>query len=111
MKMNVGWLWFKDPNGKASTTLSFAIVAFWVVVFKVIFGGMSFTFGRQTFQIIAIDPGMVAALLTPTLGAYVARKYTDARFIDENNNGIDDREENGKEEAKEAKEAKDGQDL
>jgi len=89
MGMNLNFIWFENAEGKPDTMLSFAIVAFAIVCFKVIFGGTSFHIGAQILTISTIDPGMVGALLTPTLGAYVIRRYTDKKF-DTDGDGIPD---------------------
>lgn len=87
--MNVSWVWIKNAEGKPDTMLSFSVVAFVVIIFKVLFGGTVWMLGKQTFTVIPIDPGMVAALLVPTLGSYVARRYTDKKF-DTDGDGIPD---------------------
>ena len=87
------WLWFENSDGKKDTMLSFAIVAFIVILFKVLFGGSEWTIGKEVWKILPIDAGTIGALLTPTLGAYVVRRYTDRKFIDANNNGVADDEE------------------
>jgi hypothetical protein len=87
MKMKI--LWFKNPEGNEDSMLTFAFIAFNVVIFKVLFGSTSWTIGHQVWNIAPIDPVMVAALLTPTLGAYVARRYTDKKF-DTDGDGIPD---------------------
>lgn len=91
--MNINWTWIKDTDGNPSATLSFAIVAFLVVITKVLFGGMSVVLGNQTFTLMPIDAGTIGALLTPTLGSYVARRWTTAKFEDLDNDGIADNEE------------------
>ena len=89
MKMNVKWIWIRDARGQADTMLTFSVVAFALVVFKVLLGGMTF----KGYTVAPIDPTTIAALLTPTLTAYVARRYTDAKFVDSDDDGIDDNEE------------------
>ena len=94
--MDMSWLLAKNSSGQPDTMLTFSWVAFVVVLFKVIFGGMSFKLGQQNIAIAVIDPATIGALLTPTLGAYVIRRYTDRKFIDANNNGINDADEEKK---------------
>ena len=91
--MNFSWFWFENSEGKPDTMLSFAIMAFALVFVKVLLGGITFTIAGTPYTMLPIDAGMVGALLTPTLTAYVARRYTDRKFIDANNNGVDDDEE------------------
>jgi len=89
MKMNVKWVWIRDAKGQADTMLTFSVVAFALVCFKVLLGGLTI----KGYLIAPIDPATIAALLTPTLTAYVARKYTDKKFVDKDDDGIDDDEE------------------
>ena len=49
-----------------------------VVLAKVFLSGV--TIMGTDLSLGSIDGVMVAALLTPTLGSYVARKYTDRKF-------------------------------
>jgi hypothetical protein len=58
-----------------------AIATVGVVLLKVLFAGASVKLGEQAYSFGTIDAGMVAALLTPTLGAYVASLHE--RFEDE----------------------------
>ena len=51
-----------------------AIVTFLVVMVKVLLGGSSLSLGTFAFSFGTIDSFSIAALLTPTLGAYVARR-------------------------------------
>jgi hypothetical protein len=85
--------WMKNTNGKQDTTLTFAVVSLTIVLIKVLFGGVPFEIAGDTYMLLPIDAGTIGALLTPTLTAYVARRYTDKKFVDRNNDGIDDREE------------------
>lgn len=91
--MNMKWLWIENSDGKKDTMLSFAVVAFIVILFKVLFGGSEWTIGKEVWKILPIDAATIGALLTPTLGAYVMRRYTDRKFIDTNNNGVNDEDE------------------
>ena len=93
MKMNIKWFWFENSDGQADTMLSFAVMAFGLVFFKVLFAGMTFHTGGEAFTIAPIDAATIGAILTPTLTAYVVRRYTTAKFKDDKNNGIDDDEE------------------
>lgn len=75
--------WFRNADGKKDAMLSFAIVSFAVVILKVLFGGMIIAVSGKTFTIGTIDASIIAAMLTPTLGSYVARRHTDAKFSSE----------------------------
>jgi hypothetical protein len=93
MKMNIGWIWVKNSDGKPDTMLSFALVAFGLVCVKVLLGGIPFVIGGQSYTMVPIDAATIGALLTPTLTAYVVRRYTTAKFVDANNNGVNDDDE------------------
>ncbi len=71
-------LWIKNTDGKEDAVLTMAFVAFMVIILKVIFGGVEFSTGENfSMNFGVVDAGVIAALLTPTLGAYVARRHTD----------------------------------
>ncbi len=73
--------WFKNSDGKKDAMLSFAVVGFGVVIVKVLLGGGSFQYGAgHVFTFGAIDATVIAAILGPTLGSYVMRRHTDAKF-------------------------------
>lgn len=66
--------WLSNSDGKPDAVLTMSVVTLGVVLFKFLLSEMSFgpiVFGQ-------IDGGTIAALLTPTLGAYCARRWTDA---------------------------------
>ena len=91
--MNIHWFWFEGPDKEPSVTLSFMIVSFIIVAFKLFFGGLTITTPVFTWAIQSIDAATIGAFLGVTFGSYVGRKYTDAKFVDRDNDGIDDREE------------------
>lgn len=82
---------FKNSDGKRDPILTLAIFAVVVVLLKVLVSGVTVTIGGHPMDFGAIDGGLVGAILTPTLGAAVAHRYTDKHFEDKNNNGIDDK--------------------
>lgn len=69
-------LWIKNTDGKEDAMLTMAFMALLVVLIKVSLSGV--VVGAANFG-IGPDASMVAALLTPTLSAYVARRYTDKK--------------------------------
>ena len=91
--MNINWFWIKGPNNEASVTLSFMVASFLIVVFKLVFGGSEINLEHFKWVIQPIDASTLTGFLAVTFGSYVGRKYTDAKFIDANNNGVDDRDE------------------
>jgi len=73
-------IWIKNSEGKKDAVLTMALAGFSVVCIKVLFAGAIFDLGVRTITIGTIDAATVAAILTPTLGAYVSRKYTDRKY-------------------------------
>nr|BDD46253.1 hypothetical protein 85 [bacterium] len=74
-------MWMKNTNGKPDAMLTIAMIAFLVVVLNIILA----TFGTvtilgTTLTFVAMDSGTLAAFLTPTLGAYVTRRWTSAAY-------------------------------
>lgn len=66
--------WFTNTAGKPDSMLTLGVISLGVVLVKFFLSEMSFgpiIFGQ-------LDGLVVASILTPTLGAYVARRYTDA---------------------------------
>lgn len=66
-------MWIKNTDGKPDAVLTMTLIGFMVVILKVLLAGAAI----GAFNAGAIDSGVIAAILTPTLGAYVARRYTD----------------------------------
>lgn len=70
------WM-IRNSEGKRDATLTMTVVGFSVILVKIVLAGISigsFSFGPVP------DASVIAALLTPSLGSYVARRYTDSRF-------------------------------
>lgn len=65
--------WLKNSDGKEDSMLTLGVVSLAVVLTKFFLSDMSF--GPVVFG--QLDGMVVAAILTPTLGAYVARRYTE----------------------------------
>lgn len=87
-------LWITNTEGKKDAVLTMTLVGFLVVLVKVLFAGAVFDLGVRTVSVGTIDAATIAAILTPTLGAYVMRKYTDQKYaVDSNHNGKIDPEE------------------
>jgi len=66
-------LWIKNTDGKEDAVLTMAVMTMIVVLMKVSLSGVVF----MGFNFGTIDASLIASLLTPTLSAYVARRYTD----------------------------------
>jgi hypothetical protein len=80
-------IWLKNTRGKRDATLTFALVAFVVVVVKFLLSGVSLAVGDHTVSFGELESGLVAAMLTPTLGAYCARRFTDATAAKKDDDG------------------------
>ena len=70
-------IWIRNTDGKADAVLTMTLWCLVVILMKLVFSGFTLTVGTWNVGAGSIDGGMVAALLSPTLGAYVARRYTD----------------------------------
>lgn len=74
--------WLTNPStNKKDTMLTLATAATLVVLFKFIFSDMTIL-GVKMGQ---LDGGVIAAILAPTLGAYTARRYSDAKLAGKDN--------------------------
>lgn len=69
-----------STDGKKSSTLTIVWLAFLAVILKFLVSGISLKIGATIiFSFGVIDGGTVAAILTPTLAAYVGRRYTESK--------------------------------
>lgn len=73
-------MWIKNTDGKKDAMLTFSVLGFVFVLIKLLIAGASISFGDTSYSFGELDAGVVAGVLTPTLGAYVGRRYTDKRF-------------------------------
>lgn len=60
-------------TGQKDTMLTMAVIATLSAVFKFLANGVTI----ESVNLGTVDSTLLAALLTPTLGAYWARKHTD----------------------------------
>lgn len=65
----------KNSRGEPSFTMTASVLSLTTVLVKVILSGAVI----NGHQLGTIDAGVIAALLTPTLGAYVVRRGQDNR--------------------------------
>jgi len=72
-------IWIKNTKGNKDAILTFATVGFLVCMVKVLFGGSVFEVYGYTLNFGVIDATTIGAILTPTLGAYVARRWNDPK--------------------------------
>lgn len=68
------WM-LRNSRGRPDALLTFAVAAVAVVLAKVLLQGV--TVGTWSFG--GIDAGLVAAVLTPTLGAYTAKRVAGGK--------------------------------
>ena len=82
--------WIRNTRGKPDSMLTISMLGFAVVLFKFILSGVNVTLFGYNVNFGTVDAATVAAILTPTLGSYVARRYTDNRYVTtENPNTVD----------------------
>ncbi len=73
-------MYLKDSNGKKSLTATLSIVAFVVVMLKVLFSGAAISLMGFDYTFGSIGSDEILAMLSPILGTYAFRRYTSARF-------------------------------
>ena len=73
-------MWMKNSEGRKDAMLTMAFMGLSVVLLKVLIGGIEFHIGEKPVMLGTADASVITAILTPTLGAYVARRYTDKRY-------------------------------
>lgn len=67
----------KDSSGKKSLTATLSVVGFIIVMLKVLLSGAAIVIGSLSYSFGEIDALTVGAVLTPILGTYAARRYTE----------------------------------
>jgi hypothetical protein len=70
----------RDSKGKKSLTTTLSVIAFVVVMLKVLFGGAAVVVGAFSYSFGEIDAASIAALLGSTLGVYAFRRHTEAAY-------------------------------
>lgn len=68
-------MFIKDSSGNKSLTATLALAGFIVVMVKLLLSGASVTMGSASYEFGTIDAAMIAAVLTPVLGTYTARRW------------------------------------
>lgn len=72
---------FRNTAGKKDAILTMAVFAMAIILIKVLLDGVVITVaGNVLVNFGTVDSGIIGALLTPTLSAYVARRYTEHKF-------------------------------
>lgn len=69
-------LWISKPGSdKPSATLTFSVYALIICLGKFMLNGVEVDIMGKVFKFGMIDSGLIAAVLTPTLGAYTLKKF------------------------------------
>lgn len=76
-------MWIRNTDGRKDAVLTLTLVGFVVVVIKLLLAGSSLVLGADKYTFGDIDAAEIMAILTPTLGAYVSRRYTDRKYHSE----------------------------
>lgn len=76
--------WIKNTSGKKDAMLTFAFLAFTVVTLNILLS----TFGRISYNNFEIgfqpmEASSMTAYLAATFTAYVTRRWTDKKFVEE----------------------------
>ena len=79
-KQNRFFRWINNTRGRPDAMLTLAIVGFAVAIFRFFLGGVNFSYSGHTVNVAPSDGGSIAALLGPTLGAYVARRHSETKY-------------------------------
>lgn len=72
--------WLKNSADRPDAMLTFAVIAFVICCLKFILGGSSTTIKGHDVNFGQSDAASIAALLAPTLGAYVARRHSQVKY-------------------------------
>jgi len=72
-------LWLKHPrSGEPDTMLTLSTLSTLTVLVKFLLNDVVLNILGNTYKLGTVDAGVIAAILTPTLGAYVMRKMKDS---------------------------------
>ena len=72
-------LWVLHPRSKQpDSALTFSVLAVLATLGKFLLNGVTIEVLNKTVNFGTIDAALVGAILAPTLGAYVARKFKDS---------------------------------
>lgn len=73
------WM-MRNSDGKKDGVFTMACVGFAFCLVKMLLVGVVLQVAGHEVNFGTIDGATIAAILTPTLGAYVGRKYTDRKY-------------------------------
>lgn len=71
-----------NSRGRPDALLTFAAAGVVVVLGKLLLAGVTISAAGRTVSLGAIDTGAIAAVLTPLLGAYTAKRISGAEKHD-----------------------------
>ena|SRR3990172_240702 len=71
--------WFRNGDGHDDPVLTMAWIGFIVIISRVLVSGLKIHVWGQQLDFSPVDSGLVAAILTPTLGAYVGNHYSNMK--------------------------------
>lgn len=73
-------MYLNDSDGKKSLTATLSIIAFAIVMVKVLLNNSAIQVGGLAYSFGSIGSTEIAAVLSPILGTYAFRRYTDKRY-------------------------------
>lgn len=74
-------LWINNTDGQPDAVLTMTLMGFLAILGKFLLSNVSLTLASDhIINFGSVDAMSIAAVLTPTLGAYCARRYTDKKF-------------------------------
>ncbi len=68
------WLWIQNTDGKEDAVLTMVFLLFVVILLKLALTGVQITFGHWTWNVGALDIGLVTITWPSLLAAYLARR-------------------------------------
>lgn len=77
------WYWIKNSSGKASASITFAFVSFWVTTVLYVLSSIK-SCGDTEFR--EFDSAAVGAYLIPILTLYFGRRWTETKLDVESRN-------------------------
>jgi hypothetical protein len=77
MRPSVSRFWMKDSSGFPSVTITFLFVSFWITTLAYV---LSIVSKIGPVEIRSFDVGACSAYFGIIFSAYIARRYTDARW-------------------------------
>jgi hypothetical protein len=77
-------MWIKNTSGKKDAMLTFALIAFMVTTANVLLSTIgSFSAGDFQISFEALDAAIMSTYLGIAFSAYVGRRWTDKKYVDE----------------------------